>query len=363
MRCDVHLVSKKTIHTRPHRRGVFFPGRVEGRAKPEPISLQAPIVTISIDTEEDNWGSYSWSGATVENIKELPRVQEVFDRWGARPTYLVNYAPLVDDASARVLGELAARDDVEIGGHCHPWNTPPRTSEGVHNSMMFRFSESVNLEKVRVVRDAATRELGVTPRSFRAGRWGYGETVSKPLRDLGFDIDCSVSPLIDWSDDGGPDFGEAPYLPFRFDPERPLEPDPGGAMTELPPTIGFLRGDQVRARRLRRRIERSLLARFKVVGLLSRAGLLTQRWLSPEFATGDEMIRLSSAWLASGMGPFLQLTFHSCTLLPGATPFVRDQNDRTEFLGSIDVLLRHLAGLGCRFETLAGAAQSLDLAP
>jgi hypothetical protein len=321
--------------------------------------VQAPMVTISIDTEEDNWGSFAWSGATVANIGELPRVQEVFDRWGARPTYLVNHAPLVDGAAVRVLGELAGREDVEIGGHCHPWNTPPRTEEGVQNSMMFRFPAEVNREKVRAVRDAARKELGVTPRSFRAGRWGYGETVSRALHDLGFDVDCSVSPLIDWSPDGGPDFGEAPYLPFRFDPDRPLEPDPKGAMTELPPTIGFLRGNQLRARRLRRRLERSLLARFKVVGLLSRSGFLTQTWLSPEVATGDEMIRLSGTWLASGLGPFLQITFHSCTLLPGATPFVRDQNDRSRFLRSIDLLLRHLAGLGCRFETLGSAARSL----
>ena len=46
------------------------------------------------------------------------------------------------------------------------------------------------------MRDAATRELGVTPRSFRAVRWGYGDTFSKPLLDLGFDIELATHDLL-----------------------------------------------------------------------------------------------------------------------------------------------------------------------
>lgn len=323
--------------------------------------MSRPILSISIDTEEDNWGSYDWEGATVKNIQELPRLQEIFDKYGAKPTYLVNYAPLVDAESVRVLGELAARDDVEIGGHCHPWNTPPQTPGGEENSMMCNFPEEVNRAKIEAVRDRIVSELGVTPKSFRAGRWGMGPTVTRALQAAGFEIDCSVSPFIDWTPMGGPDYSCAPHVPYRFRPEAPLVPDLSGSMVQLPTTIGFLRGDQRRGAARRRWLERSPLARLRVVGVLDRTGLLARRWLSPETTSGTEMARLAEAWLSSVEPPFIQLTFHSCTLLPGATPFVHDDDDRQRFLSWIEEVLASLTALEARFELLASAASLTSL--
>ena len=71
------------------------------------------------------------------------------------------------------------------------------------------------------------------------------------------------------------------------------------------------------------------------------------------------MVRLADAWLASDEAPFLQITFHSCTLLPGATPFVRDAADQARFLRWIWEILSHLDGLGCRFRTLLEASEEL----
>lgn len=318
------------------------------------------LVCITIDTEEDNWGKYGSSGATVANIGELPRLQAVFDRWGARPTYLVNYPPLQDDVSLRVLSALAERVDVEIGAHCHPWNTPPTNAEGERNSMMFRHSRQANHAMIQAVRERLVAELGVTPASFRAGRWGFGTSVAEALVSLDFSIDCSVSPFIDWSPYGGPDFSNALPTPYRFSPSRPLVPDAAGTLVEMPTTIGFLRGGHVRSARMRTRLERSPLARLKIVGALDRLNLLARRWLSPEVSSADTMVRLSDAWVGSFEEPvFLQMTFHSCTLLPGATPFVRDMHERERFLKSIGTVLNHLADNGCEFVTMSEAARRL----
>ena len=55
--------------------------------------VTAPVtVTVSIDTEEDDWGSYVRGGTSTANIESLMELQDLFDRWGARPTYLVNRA-------------------------------------------------------------------------------------------------------------------------------------------------------------------------------------------------------------------------------------------------------------------------------
>ena len=68
------------------------------------------------------------------------------------------------------------------------------------------------------------------------------------------------------------------------------------------------------------------------------------------------MIRLADVWLEGSPSPFLQLTFHSTTLLPGSTPFVLDSRDLDGFLESIDLVLAHLTASGCQFATLLEAA-------
>jgi len=318
-----------------------------------------PIVAITIDTEEDNWGHFGWEGATTKNILELWRVQEIFEKHGVRPTYLTNYAPVADAASVAVLGELAELESVEIGAHCHPWNTPPRTREGEAASMMSVDGWETNRDKIASVLDRIEAELGSRARVFRAGRWALSASVAHALFDLGITVDCSVSPGIDWSSIGGPDYSDAPFDPYRFDPAAPLIPTSSGSMLELPPTVGFLRGHPASQSRRRVWLERSPLSKLKVVGILDRSGLLTRRWLSPETSDGRTMVRLSDELLRRGF-QFLQMTFHSSVLLPGATPYAANATERETFLKSIDEVLQHLASHGAKFCTMSESAVLLQ---
>lgn len=276
-------------------------------------------VTISIDTEEDNWGFFGASGATTDKIQHLTELQDVFDRFGARPTYRQS-SPATITLSIVVLGELASRKDVEIGAHCHPWNTHPSTGEDPENSMMCKFSTSDNRRKIHEITGRIRSELGVSPTSFRAGRWGFGPSVAEAPVAEGFRVDCSVSPFVDWSNEGGADFRGAPHHPYRFDPASPFLEDPRGPLVELPTTIGFLGGNHRRSSILRERLMASPLRRLKVLGVLDRLDLSQRRWLSPETSTAAELKRLAEAWVDSGELP-LGFTFHSSTLLPGHYSF------------------------------------------
>lgn len=316
------------------------------------------IMGVTIDTEEDDWGRYEQDGATTRNIAHLPELQDLFERWGARPTYLVNRPPLLERASVEILGRLAARPDVEIGAHCHPWNTPPSTGEGPERSMMSSLDDAANRGKIREVKDRLRGELGVTPRCFRAGRWGFGGSVARPLRDEGFAIDTSVTPFVDWRDMGGPDYTHAPTEPYRFHPDAPLEPDEAGSLVQLPATVGFLRGDFTRAARTRRRLEAGALTRRTLVGPLDRLGFFAKRWLSPENSNAQTMIRLAESCIRAGQ-TCLQVTFHSSALLPGATPFVRTEDDRREFFGRLDRFLSYCKRSGFEFLTLSETEQRL----
>ena len=324
-----------------------------------------PTVTVSIDTEEDGWGRYDREGYTVRNIARLRSVQEIFDLRGARPTYLVNLPPLKDPQAVNTLGELVSRESVEVGAQCHSWNTPPFSDQhegdvnaDARRSMMSSLPIELNRGKVRTLRQALVGELGVEPTSFRAGRWGFGPSVARAVADEGFLVDCSVTPFVDWSAIGGPDFTSVPHGPYRFDPDSPFEPDPQGRMVELPTTIGFLGGDAPRASLRRSRLERSLLGRLRMVGALDRLGVLAKRWLSPETSTTGELLRLTDAWVASGE-QILAFTFHSSTVLPGATPFVRDDDDLSRFLNRIDRFLRYCVEQGFQFATLTEVGRRL----
>lgn len=316
------------------------------------------VVSVSIDTEEDDWGSYAWTGARTRNIGHLIELQDLFDESLVRPTYLVNYSPLVDHDSVRVLGELSGRESVEVGAHCHPWNTPPYTGEGAHRSMMSALSTEENLAKIREVGARLRTELGVQPRVFRAGRWGFGPTVAEALLLEGYAIDSSVTPFMDWRTLGGPDYTDARTGPYRFEIDSPLLPSSSGPLIELPATIGFLNGDFRRAARIRHRLESGRVTRRTMVGPLDRLGLFAKRWLSPENSTGRTMVRLAEACLAYGQR-HLQLTFHSSTLLPGATPFVKNDDERAEFLRRLRAFFSYCKQSGHTFVTLSEMAAQM----
>jgi hypothetical protein len=318
----------------------------------------ARVVTVTIDTEEDNWGSFAALGATVRNIDHLPAIQEIFDRWSARPTYLVNQAPVAAASSVAVLGALAQRADVEIGGHCHPWNTPPLTAGGVAESMMCNLSYDANHAKIGNVTCLIEAELGVHPTTFRAGRWGFGPTIAKALREHGYRVDCSVTPFVDWSPDGGPDYSEVPSRPYRFQVDAPFKPDPHGPMVEIPATVGFVGRFPSTQAALHTHLRKGSVLGRKFAALLKHADLLRQHWLSPEKASLHNMLRLADSLVAAGQ-PVLSITFHSCTLLPGATPYVRDERDRTRFLHRLDAILQHCTSLGFRFSTMAELGKSI----
>ena len=75
--------------------------------------------------------------------------------------------------------------------------------------------------------------------------------------------------------------------------------------------------------------------RAHLPGLFSRLRLLDQIKLTPEGITLDEACRLVSTMLAWGQRVYV-LTFHSPSVVPGNTPYVRTEKDLEAFLNWID---------------------------
>ena len=313
-------------------------------------------VIVTVDVEEDDWASYAPTGASTRNVAELPELCDRLARYGARPTFFVNRPPLVAAPSAKLLRGLTEDGACEIATHCHPWNTPPLAGPGGDEaSMMHRLDPGLNRAKIAEVHRLIGSELGVVPTAFRAGRWSFGPSVADALVALGYRVDASVTPLMDWTELGGPDHARAPMGPYRFHPRDPWSPAADGPLLEIPPSLGFLRGEPRRMLRLRRAIALGPLRHTRILGVLGRFGILARRWLCPETSTRAEMVALVRVLLRR-RAPLLVLTFHSSALLPGATPYVRDARDRERFLRSVEAVLAACAAEGVAPATLGEAA-------
>jgi hypothetical protein len=314
---------------------------------------------ITIDTEEDDWGEYRSSGFSLESLQLLPRVQEIFNAYGAIPTYLITY-PVVKDTTARAFFlDHLAQQKCEIGAHCHPWNTPPFVEEiNERHSMLCNLPYSTVKDKIATLKDEITKALEVVPVCFRAGRWGFGPGVAAAIHELGFRVDTSVTPFTDWAFSTGPDYRAAPTHAYRFSPDKIPLAVPNGPLLEVPATIGFLQRNEPFCRRAI--AVRGIARRLHIRGLLDRARIVNLRWLSPELSTARDMITLAKRSLRQGCS-YLNMSFHSTTLVPGKTPFVRTAPDLEVFLRSIEALIKYVANEGVVFSGLAQSLQDVSI--
>jgi hypothetical protein len=314
-------------------------------------------VFITIDTEEDCWGDYRARENPVENILSIPKLQELFDRYGAVPTYLINYPVAMSELATDVIRPLLETSRCEIAAHIHPWNTPPFKEEiNERNSFICNLPQDLNREKLRILHDSITERFGTTAVCFRAGRWALSEGVARCIQEFGYLVDTSVTPYVDWTAKQGPDFTEASSFPYRFDPEDIFTEKPHGCLLELPPTIGFYQKHMKVASHVRKKILNGRLAKLHLIGILDRLMLNNFRWLSPELSSGKAMVLLAKNFLWLGH-PHLNMCFHSPSLLPGKSPFVRNEEDLRNFFRDIETFLEFCVKQGLAFAPLREALE------
>lgn len=69
---------------------------------PNVAELSAVGFSISVDTEEDDWEPATCENTTL-NIREIPRLQRLFQRIGACPTFFVTYQVASDPTAAAII--------------------------------------------------------------------------------------------------------------------------------------------------------------------------------------------------------------------------------------------------------------------
>ena len=316
-----------------------------------PDSWPATLVIV-IDTEEEfDWSApFDATSTAVTNIGWQPLGQEIFDTHGAVPTYVVDYPVATTAASVAVLGAFAAEGRCEIGAHLHPWVNPP--AEGpidVRHSYPGNLPAALERRKLISLTEAIASNFGIRPTVYKAGRYGIGAATPAILRELNYKVDTSVVPHTDFSADGGPDFSDAPAVPFMI----------ADGLCELPLSVHFVGRLASCGPRLFHRLSAGAAGRLRLLGICSRLGLLARLRLSPEGHSLPDLMHQTRTAFAAGARLFM-LTYHSSSLLPGATVYVRTEAERRDFLATLDRYLRFfLSELGGRTDTVTGVAAAL----
>lgn len=313
--------------------------------------------TILVDTEEE----FDWQAPLAREaqattaIAALPDAHRRFVDQGAALAYLVDWPVIASPLAAEVLRRLAEDHGATIGTQLHPWVNPP-LDEPLTPANSFPGNLPRDLEAAKLDRLTAAIEvaIGRRPRLYRAGRYGLGPATLELLADRGYRLDSSMRARYDYRPAGGPDFGAIGNHAFRA--------GPAGAVIELPLTTVFTGAARTGGERLYRLLGRMPHGR----GVFARAGLLSRVALTPEDMPLDDALEAVRVAVGEGVR-VLNFSFHSPSLVPGHTPYVRDAADLAAFRGWWQAVLALLATLGVSTATpddlIAAADRALASGP
>jgi len=228
---------------------------------------------IGIDTEQDVDKKYVHTGE-YRNIREgIPRLLDIFDDFKAKPTWLIT--PDVAQHYGNFFSELAMRH--EVGCHVHPeyFNGSIKGMRMV--KILPQFSYQNQFKMLQTASDIISQNVGIYPKSFRAGRFAINMDTLRALDSCGSKVDCSMTPFVDWGFDAATLISSKTFPYFtRIG---------SGGILEIPTTIVCPFG-------------------------------LFPAWLRPSFLSGSGMINVIKIRAKSGEDPLvLNMMFHSMELI------------------------------------------------
>ena len=276
----------------------------------------------------------------------FPAAHRRFRDQGIGLVCMVDHPVATDPAAADILRRVLEDGRSTIGAQLHAWVTPPYPPEFPSDSYPGNLPRRWEAAKIDTLTDALVAAFGRRPLAYRAGRYGIGPATIELLASRGYRVDSSVRARYDYRRDGGPDFTAVGAAAYRV-----------GKLVELPLTTVFTG----RARAAGPILYPWLSKLPRARGAFARAGLLQRVALTPEDMPVEAA--LGAIDIAVGEGTrLLSLSFHSPTLAPGNTPYVRDAADLAAFWHWWDRVLARLDGLGVMPTTLDDAIAAAEKA-
>ena len=221
-----------------------------------------PVLLVVVDAEEE----FDWSGPfrrdhhSVRSMAAQGPMHRIFEKYGIRPTYVVDYPVASQRDGFEPLRDLLNDDACLIGTQLHPWVNPPFDEEiSERNSFPGNLPPDLERAKLAVLTRAIEDGLGLTPRIYKAGRYGLGPKTFRTLTELGYQIDISAVPGADLRTHYGPDFRQVAPQPYWI--------GPAGRLLELPLTRGYVGLLSDSGPRLEGALESPLAQAFRLPGV------------------------------------------------------------------------------------------------
>ncbi|MCM8730153.1 polysaccharide deacetylase family protein [Hephaestia sp. GCM10023244] len=292
--------------------------------------------TLFVDTEEEfDWRApLSRDARATTAITALPDRHRRFADRAIPVAYLIDHPVATSARAIEILRGIVAEGGATIGTQLHPWVNPPFDEALTPaNSYPGNLPVAIEAAKLDILTAAITTAFGTRPLVYRAGRYGIGPATAALLAERGYRLDSSMRSRYDYRGDGGPDFGAVGNEAFWLDAAR--------GVIELPLTTVFTgigrRGGEGLYRRL------GTIPRGR--GVAARLGVLARVALTPEDMPVADALEAIRVALGEGVR-VLNFAFHSPSLVPGHTPYVRDAADLAAFHGWWDRVLDLLDRLG-----------------
>lgn len=304
------------------------------------------FLTITIDVEPDC--SRNWSRSTPLTYKSvthgIPHVlQPLFNRYSAKPTYFLSPEVIEHDDSVRALSTLNGR--YELGIHLHPEFTAPAKEYDRYDGVQamkfacYDYSDDIEFRKLENLTEDFKRRFGYRPLCYRAGRFGADIHTVRSLSQLGYLVDSSVTPHIDWGRQGGPDFREFPAQPYFIDPDNFTKELAGSKILEVPVTIGGKR-----------------------LPFLPDHWLF-YNWLRPTHMSVWEQKKLIEQYIRTykeAPNIIFCMMFHSMEIIPGASPYARNQQSANGILSRLNSTLKMFQEMKTEFVGLIDISNLLE---
>ncbi len=318
---------------------------------------------ITIDTEGDNqWSEQHRRNITTENARFLPPFQELCEQYAHKPTYLTSYEMAVDEFFVEFGKKCLAKGTCEIGSHPHAWNSPPdydlTGDDKKHTPYLIEYPEEIIYEKVKFLTDLLESAFETKIVSHRAGRWGFNEVYARILGQLGYKVDCSVTPFVCWKSclgapdgSGGPDFSDFPTEAYFLD-MNDISRAGSSSVLELPVTIRQNYGS------ILRKIYQVVPSATKRVV----RGVFGQpvSWFRCGKRNIKSILKMLEGEIVSN-SEYVEFMLHSSELMPGCSPTYTTQSDVDNLYRDLNDIFSLLSkagvgGAGCEdyYEIFAG---------
>ncbi len=296
-----------------------------------------PRLYVVVDTEEEfDWSApFSRCAIGVSNVAAQERAQSILERHGIRPIYLVDYPVAIQPEGYEPLRAIHARGACEIGAHLHPWTNPPFTETvNARNSFPGNLEPQIEEAKLVALIDAIRANFGLRPLFYKAGRYGIGPNTLPLIARQGILVDFSILPGVDMRPKGGPNLrgmGAVPYVAGEH------------LVRSVPMTRGHTGPLAAFAPAVNRALDAAPARALRLRGALSRTGAFRSVALTPEGVSAGTLLRLASTLVRRGHKT-LVMHYHSPSLVPGHTPYVRTQEDARALLARIGAVCAHVLG-------------------